>query len=247
MLTLKTQLSTLREQYEIKSHSSSVEVVLNKYQKIMVNFLSLALTARQLKKRAEMLSQLPENVPHDFVMTEKELDSLKVAHQHLQSFMAILQQDGEQASQNHQLGVTENALAGSNTTLAKKINDTWQSFLEHHKSLALQDKAIMDQLMHLQPDVYHAYYEQEKIFLQTIKMSPDSPVVADKIIELTKNLMAIKTKMQPDAPPEVLAFLTALNTEQRAPLNLLTPRVMDWLEKHDIQSSMVVIRKGLHG
>lgn len=247
MLTLKAQLGTLREQYGIKSQSSSVEVVLHKYKKVMANFSPLATTMRQLTQRAEMLCQLPEDVPHDVALSAKDMAALKAAHQHLQDFMALLQQDGEQVSQSHQLGVAENALAGNNATLTKKINGTWLSFIEHHKSLGLQDKTIMNQLIHLQPDVCNAYYDQEKLFLQAIKIPPDSLDVAEKIIELSKKLMAIKAKMEPDVPPEVMAFLTALNTTHRASLTLLTPTVMDWLETHEMQSALVVTRKGLHG
>jgi len=247
MTTLKAQLAELREQYDIKRKSTDVETVLNKYGKITVNFSPLAKTARTLAQRFETLSGLPDDVPRDVVLTTDELEKLTAAQQHLKDFIALLAEKGENAGETNELGKAEKAIKGSCTTLMGKIGDTWNSFIAHQVSLAMQDEALLEQPRLLQPDVYDRYCEQEKTFREAIKAQPDSDAVPQHIMATAKKLAAIKNEMRLDAPDDVMAFFAALNSSQQAPLTLLTPTVLEWITAHDMQSKLVVKRKGWHG
>ena len=247
MTTLKAQLAELREQYDIKRKSSDVETILNKYGKITANFSPLANTATTLAQRFATLSGLPDDVPRDVVLTTDELEKLKAALRYMKDFIKLMAEKSENASEMNELGLTEQAIRGCNTTLAGKIGDTWGAFIAHQVSLSMQEEALLEQPRLLQPDVYARYLDQEKEFREAIKALPDSDIAPQHIMETGKKLAAIKSEMKLDAPDDVMAFFAALNMSQQAPLALLTPTVLEWITAHKMQSKLVVKRKGLHG
>ena len=241
MTTLKTQLTGLREQYQLKEQLQSMQDVYEQYRTIRDGLLDVAEPLQKVCAQLKVLKTLPE--------LQEQLDFQENAaaffgvRAELQALTASFKESGERIEQDG-LGELLVRLSGVHDRISEKVVQAWAAFVAELEARAVLAPVFLEQQKTLGNTMaYTSYRNALDNFNRQKTSAPDSQAVVRKLQGYCDEMVELKKGMEFNAPDDVLRFFDALDKQHQASLALLTPEVLSWLKEKALLQSFNVTRK----
>lgn len=126
------------------------------------------------------------------------------------------------------------------------IAPAWEIYVKDLCDCWYVEASLLDSQMHIneRKRLFESYQADQERFDKVTKRIPRSQEELDEIHQLHKRLLDSRSQMDLNVPPAVNEFLMASGRGYGAPLDLLTPEVLDWLANNDDVSRYSIKRRG---
>jgi hypothetical protein len=234
---------------QIKAYAEEIDNNLN-IQSLAVNIEASKAIFDKLEKDVVAIQQLAQtyHVFKTHVGFEHQLyDKFTNLSEALKKVKNIWQKNKEQLREDKKFAELLQSLEGCHTAFKQTLHEYWQQYMQNLKQEFFVEKTLFNGVAYLpgQVKVYTDYVAKQKEFDSKSKALPLDVDALQSILDISKQLTALRAEMRFDVPQVVQNFLQHLNGSSTANVNLsdMTPEIYQWLYENDHLKNFTVQRK----
>lgn len=241
-MSLKRQIEELNNQIGYYHNSANLEDQMNALKTLSMRIANPSSRIEEEAKKLECL-KLIDGVE---LYCEGGDLALETARERYLAFKTLWGENEDQSLADEANTLYEMTQAVSKTAnlFSENHQVIWQEWAEEQKSLANVNDVILEQQksVHRNVDLYKKYIERKREFDSQMDGFTFDQGQLGRIQLFAKQCAELKSQMNTEALPEgVKKLYDALNNAGAVALvSMLTPEVMDWLEKNNKLDTLMV-------
>ena len=243
--TLQLEVSQLNGQVEPFNQTSDNATAMENYQAIISQIGQLP---DSLDKHAKMALLVRDpNVKGDLSLSESEKEFFKKCEKACENFIKRWNKEDYNANQGNDLEKFSTALKSLAEGIKSTNENLWTQWIgDLRASFQVEDYLLeaqkgLDEVERRREE----FVKNSQAFDERTKYIPNDKNGITEIQSLVEKLRILSSQMDHDVPEVVRKFLEyAGDINKGAPIKLLTPEVIDYLEKKDALQNFVVKRSG---
>ena len=247
MSTLKEQIEELNIQIKLSQQSDTAQNTLKELSEIYERLATPQLELEKTINKYDALKHIPESATFKFKVPENLKNIAIVSNSALNSLAARWKNEGPLIRNGNDLANVASGLIGLNSQFFEQVTSCWEAWIRQLKSTVVIETVLLETQRHIPglEDTYTSYNNDMKTFILITKSIPDDKSVINQVISLSQRMANSIGRMQFNLPENVSLFFKYLNNPLhlgKAPISMLTPEVISWLQERNIIDQFIVER-----
>ena len=244
MSTFKQQVNDWQQQLDINAQGENTRYQINQVDSIRE---PLHKSGDSLKRRLAEAKALREGISDQSDVqlrwSEETEEQRQLALACLQVFRARWDALGPDSRQQDAFGDVCSSLEALVTRIDSEVRECWMSWKQQQQLAWALEETVLEDVRAIpgQESLADNYMAARSRFSELSRQIPGLAETVRQLTRLTDQMVETRGQMNFDVPDEVRAFLDALN-HGKAPLNLVTPAVLEWLSQRALLESFQIER-----
>lgn len=248
MSLLKQQINTLKEEFLHSKSSGDSKKIIDDCEDLYKRFKPISESLDFLISSIDVLKSLPHDAPESVLLSSELIDNCKSNIKILNKLILEWGSKKTNMLQTNLVDDTYKSLDALEKELSIKVNSCWRSWIEKLEGSFRVEEFLLDSQRGIPglSDIYNKYIGLRKIFRAESKKLPENIWSIQNLESVSLEMQDLSNQMQQDLPADIVDFfkhINNINNKSHAPLSLLTPNVLTWLQENDQLGQFTIHRK----